>query len=198
MPSDERRKLLSQIANQLVHRSPKRLLVSCLTDRRNVAVRQTLLGYAISVGRGARFQYRAATSSVWRQLCLGSPLGTVHYSTVPDRTASQSLPSPNVMQHNSCVAHTAQTSCTFSLRHKLGAVCRAPVTAVHFGTVRSRTAKAVPVPAWTEPYDSSRSRLPQFLDNRHLKVVRLSAGRTGSMKNPNDPIGNQTRDIPPC
>jgi hypothetical protein len=69
---------------------------------------------------------------------------------------------------------------------------------------------------------------PTFLDNRHMKVVRLSVLRTGrlyppgnipgthfcerlsrpqghsatetimSMKNSNDTIGNRTRDVPAC
>jgi hypothetical protein len=67
--------------------------------------------------------------------------------------------------------------------------------------------------------------LPGFLDNRHIKVVRLSAlrtgrlylqgwslvlisvrgsviprvvGRTKSMENANDPIRDRTRDLPAC
>jgi hypothetical protein len=73
-----------------------------------------------------------------------------------------------------------------------------------------------------------RLRLPEFLDNRHMKVTRLSAlctgclcppgkisgthfclrlsqpqgpstaGRIKSMENPYDPIGNRTGDLPAC
>jgi len=39
--------------------------------------------------------------------------------------------------------------------------------------------KAIPLQAWTGPEDSRRLRLPTFQDNRHMKVVRLSALRTG-------------------
>jgi len=35
--------------------------------------------------------------------------------------------------------------------------------------------------AWTGPEGSRRLRLPEFLDNRHMKVVRLSALRTGRL-----------------
>jgi hypothetical protein len=35
--------------------------------------------------------------------------------------------------------------------------------------------KAVRVEAWTGPEGSRRLRLPEFPDNRHMKVVRLSA-----------------------
>jgi len=35
--------------------------------------------------------------------------------------------------------------------------------------------KAIPLQAWTGPQSSRRSRLPRFQDNRHTKVVRLSA-----------------------
>jgi hypothetical protein len=73
------------------------------------------------------------------------------------------------------------------------------------------------------PLGSQEVEVPRFLDNRHLKVVRLSAIRTGrlhpgthfssrlsrpqgpsatgrimSMKNSNDTIGNRTRDLPAC
>jgi hypothetical protein len=78
------------------------------------------------------------------------------------------------------------------------------------------------------PWGFRRLRLPEFLDNRHLRVVGLSALRTGrlypqeiflvlisvkrlsrpqghtsargikSLKNSSDPIGNRTRDLPAC
>jgi hypothetical protein len=88
--------------------------------------------------------------------------------------------------------------------------------------------KAIPLQAWGGPEGSRRLRLPDFKTNRHMKVVRLSALRTGrlylpgnipgthfclrlsrpqghsaagrimSMKNSNDTIGNRTRDLPTC
>jgi hypothetical protein len=49
---------------------------------------------------------------------------------------------------------------------------------------------------------------PRFLDNRHMKAVRLLTLRIGRLypqghgaavrKNPRDPIGNRTRDLPAC
>ena len=80
---------------------------------------------------------------------------------------------------------------------------------------------------WTGPQCSRRLRLPELLDNQHMKVVRLSALRTGhlhsqetyrysslleaesnsgpqsvrqdwSIKNPNYPIRNRTRGLPAC
>jgi uncharacterized protein (DUF2384 family) len=35
--------------------------------------------------------------------------------------------------------------------------------------------KAIPLQAWTRPEGSKRLRLTRFQDNRHMKVVRLSA-----------------------
>ena len=40
-------------------------------------------------------------------------------------------------------------------------------------------AKATPLQAWTGPEGSRRFEAPRFQDNRHMKVVRLSALRTG-------------------
>jgi hypothetical protein len=41
------------------------------------------------------------------------------------------------------------------------------------------TGKAIPLQAWINPEGSRRLRLPDFKDNRNVKVVRLSALRTG-------------------
>jgi hypothetical protein len=41
--------------------------------------------------------------------------------------------------------------------------------------------KAFPLQAWTGPWGSRRLRLPEFVDNQHMKVVRLSALRTGRL-----------------
>jgi hypothetical protein len=41
--------------------------------------------------------------------------------------------------------------------------------------------EAFPLQAWTGPWSSRWLRLPEFLDNRHMKVVRLSAPRTGRL-----------------
>jgi len=35
--------------------------------------------------------------------------------------------------------------------------------------------KAIPLQAWTDPEGSRRFRLPDFKDDQHMKVVRLSA-----------------------
>ena len=35
--------------------------------------------------------------------------------------------------------------------------------------------KAIPEQAWTSPEGYRRLRLPDFLENRHMRVVRLSA-----------------------
>ena len=39
--------------------------------------------------------------------------------------------------------------------------------------------KAFPLQAWTGPWGSQRLRLQEFLHNRHMKVISLSAQRTG-------------------
>jgi len=49
--------------------------------------------------------------------------------------------------------------------------------------------KAVPVQAWTDPVGSSRLRLYRFPDNRHNKLVRLSAQRTGRLYPPGNVPG---------
>ena len=46
---------------------------------------------------------------------------------------------------------------------------------------RLPVAKAIPVQVWTCLWGFRKLRLSEFLDNRHLKVVRLSAIRTGRL-----------------
>jgi hypothetical protein len=41
--------------------------------------------------------------------------------------------------------------------------------------------KAIPLQAWTGPEGSRRLRLPDYLDNRQMNVVRLSALSTGRL-----------------
>jgi hypothetical protein len=80
---------------------------------------------------------------------------------------------------------------------------------------------AISLQAWTGPWGSRRLRHSEFLDNRHMKVVKLSVLRTdrfylpadissshfwgwvdlGGIVRPagkNNPIGNRTRDSPAC
>ena len=40
---------------------------------------------------------------------------------------------------------------------------------------------AIQLQVWTGPKGSRRLRLPEFLDSRHMKVVRLSAVNTGCL-----------------
>jgi hypothetical protein len=44
--------------------------------------------------------------------------------------------------------------------------------------------KAIPLQALTGPEGSRRLRLPDFKDNRHMKVARLAALRTGRLYPP--------------
>jgi hypothetical protein len=48
-------------------------------------------------------------------------------------------------------------------------------------TVHVIKGKAFPLQAWTGPCGSRRLRLLEFLDSRHMKVVRLSALHTGRL-----------------
>jgi hypothetical protein len=66
--------------------------------------------------------------------------------------------------------------------------------------------KVTPLQAWTCTEDSRRLTFPDFKTvspsaHEDGKVVnprdRPHYG-TGAMKNPNDPIGSRTRDLPPC
>jgi len=41
--------------------------------------------------------------------------------------------------------------------------------------------KAIPLQAWTGPEGSRRLRLPDFEDNRQMKMVRLLSLRTGRL-----------------
>jgi len=41
--------------------------------------------------------------------------------------------------------------------------------------------KTTPLQAWTSPSGYRRLRLPEFLENRYMKVVSLSALRTGRL-----------------
>jgi hypothetical protein len=79
--------------------------------------------------------------------------------------------------------------------------------------------KAITLQSWTGLQGSRNLRLPEFPDNRRMKVERLSTLRSGrlytpgdipgthlcysliqprdkSKKNPNDPIGNRTWSLP--
>ena len=44
-----------------------------------------------------------------------------------------------------------------------------------------RRGKGIPIQAWTGPQSSRRFRFSGFQENRHMKVVRLSAQRTGRL-----------------
>lgn len=75
--------------------------------------------------------------------------------------------------------------------------------------------RATPLQVWTGPWAHRRLRLPKFLDHQlmalHLdspvdvprihfcqKLSRPQGGRSKSTKNPNNHIGNRTRDLPAC
>ena len=45
-----------------------------------------------------------------------------------------------------------------------------------------------PVQDWAGPYGSRRLRFPEFQDNRHAKVAKLSALRTGRLYPPRDQL----------
>jgi hypothetical protein len=107
----------------------------------------------------------------------------------------------------------------------IGATVSTEVIRPYHEAVYATTTKvAFLIQAWTDP----RLRLPGFPDSRHVKVARLApllsghiyppgntpgshfcyklsgtqghsaTGRIMSIKNSNDTIGNQTRDLPAC
>jgi hypothetical protein len=49
--------------------------------------------------------------------------------------------------------------------------------------------KAIALQVWTGPEVSRRYMLPELLNNRHMKVVKLSALRTGRLYTPGDTSG---------
>ena len=53
-----------------------------------------------------------------------------------------------------------------------------------------RNDKAIPLQAWRGPEGSRRLRVLEVLDNRHMKVARLSALRTGRLYQQGDTSGN--------
>ena len=57
------------------------------------------------------------------------------------------------------------------------------------GEYKKGKGKVIPLQAWTGPEGSRRLRLPDFQDNRHMKVVRLSALRTGRLYPPGNSPG---------
>ena len=72
------------------------------------------------------------------------------------------------------------------MRRKQSAICPSNETQTHnqhstmFGLNMAKN-KAIPLQACIGPYSSRRLRFPTFLDNRHMKVVRLSALLTGRL-----------------
>jgi len=61
----------------------------------------------------------------------------------------------------------------------------AETTCPLFGVYKGETnGKSTPIQAWAGPYGFMRLRLLDFLDNRHMKVVRLLALRTGRLYPP--------------
>jgi hypothetical protein len=55
-------------------------------------------------------------------------------------------------------------------------------------TFMNMKGKAIPVHAWTEPEGSMKLRLPELLDNLHMKMVGLSALDTGRLYAQNIPL----------
>jgi hypothetical protein len=49
-------------------------------------------------------------------------------------------------------------------------------------TARGQKGKAIPIKTWTGHEFSRRLRLPEYLDNWHIKVVKLTAVRISRLK----------------
>jgi hypothetical protein len=67
-----------------------------------------------------------------------------------------------------------------------------PIPSKSFGNGSDCTGyegKGVPLEAWSGPEGYRSLRLPEFLHSRHMKVVRLSALRTGSLYPPGNISG---------
>jgi len=107
-------------------------------------------------------------------------------------------------------------------------VCQAPVWCRHQATLWSDKRSSNLITGLNRPWGFQEVEAPKFQDNRHMKVVKLSALHTGrlyapgnipgthfflrlsqphghsaagrimSMKNFNDTTGNRTHDIPAC
>ena len=107
-------------------------------------------------------------------------------------------------------------------------LCRPPSSPVITPSTEQGKRKVNPLPSWTGPQGFRNLRIPEILDNRHMKMARLSAlfsdclypqgkisgthfcqrlsriqghsatGRIKSMKNPNYHNGNRVRDLPAC
>jgi len=101
-----------------------------------------------------------------------------------------------------------KTNETF-LQHHVVLFCRYIIHRIK-ETQSNRKGKAIPVQAWTGPDGSRGFEALGFQDSQHMMVVSLSAlrprgcrpqgqsnpGRNMSMRNPNNKIGNRTRDLP--
>jgi hypothetical protein len=75
-----------------------------------------------------------------------------------------------------CVCASQKTPCIFTT--KCNQLMLSEV--IHILVTR-KYSKAVPMQAWTGPEGSRRLRLPGICDSRHLRVVWLSALRTGRL-----------------
>ena len=60
---------------------------------------------------------------------------------------------------------------------------RSRFSSVRTGTIRnkSKKKKAIPLQVWTGPWGFQEVEAPRFQDNRHMKLVRLSALSTGCL-----------------